>query len=146
MKHGSITTLRNHGKGQNCALNAALLDRLIDRIRKKRPHLKKKKILFHDDNSLSHTANIAQAKKHELGFESRSHPPYSPDLASSDHYLFPNLKRWLWGRGFEPNEEFEWNTEGYFGGFDKSYYLKGRENLQDRWTCCIELKVEYTEK
>ena len=81
-----------------------------------------KKIFFHEDNAPSHTSNIAQAKKHELGFESLPHPPYSPNLAPSDYYLFPNFKRWLCGRRFEPNEEVIWETEGYFGGFDKSYY------------------------
>ena len=89
------------------AYYAALLDRLVDEIRKKWPHFKKKKILFQDNNALSHTSNIVQAKKHELGFESLLHPPYSPDLAPSDYYLFPNLKRWLCRRRFESNEEVE---------------------------------------
>ena len=89
------------------AYHAALLDRLIDEIRKKRPHLKKKTILFHDGNAPSNTSNIAQAKKHELGSESLPHLPCSPDLAPSDHYLCPNLKRWLCGKCFESNEEVE---------------------------------------
>ena len=114
---------------------------------KKRPHLKKKKILFHDDNALSYTSIIAQAKKHELGFESLPNPLYFPDLASSDYYSpFPNLKRWLCGMGFESNVEVEWQTKGYFGGFDKSYCLEGIEKLKDRWTRCIESKEEYIEK
>ena len=37
-------------------------------------------------------------------------------------------------------------TEGYFGGFDKSYYLEGMEKFKDRWARCIELKREYIEK
>ena len=127
------------------AYYAAFWDRLIDEIRKKGPHWKKKKTLFHDDNAPSHTSNIAQAKKHKLGFESLPHPPYSPDLAPSDYYLFRNLKRWLCGRHFESNEQVEWETEGYFGGFDKSYYLEGIEKLKDRWTRS-ELKGEYIEK
>ena len=40
----------------------------------------------------------------------------------------------------EPNEEVEWETKGYFGGFDKTYYLEGIEKLKDLWTPCIELK------
>ena len=87
----------------------------------------KKKIFFHNDN--------AQAKTHELGFESLPHPPYSTDL-----------KRWLCSRCFESNEQVEWETEEYFGGFDRLYYLKVKEKLKDRWTRCIELKVEYIEK
>ena len=71
-------------------------------------------------------------KKHELSFESLPHLPYSLDLVSSDYYLFPNLKRWLCRRRFESNKEVEWETEGYFGGFDKSYYLEGIEKLKDQ--------------
>ena len=103
----------------------------------------KEKKFFHYDKAPSYSSNIAQAKKHELGFESLLHPLYSPDLASSDYYLFANLKRWLRSRRFELNEEVEWETEGYFGRFDKSYYLEGIEKLKDRWTRCIELKGEY---
>ena len=128
------------------AYYAALLDRLVDESRKKQPNFKKKKMLFHDDNSPSHTSDITQAKKHKLGFESLPHPPYSPDLAPSDYYLFLNLKRWLYGRRFESNEKVEWETEGYFGGFDKSYYLKGIEKFENRWTRYIEQEGEYIDK
>ena len=92
--HGVIfTEYLEKGRTITGAYYAVLLDRLGDEIMKKRPHLKKKKIIFYDDDAPSHTSNIAQAKKHELGFESRPHPPYSSDLASSDYYLFSNLKR-----------------------------------------------------
>ena len=60
------------------AYYAASFDQLVDEIKKKWPHLKNKKILFHDDNAPSHTSNIVQAEKHKLGFESLPHPPYSP--------------------------------------------------------------------
>ena len=128
------------------AYYAALQDQLVDEIRKERPHLKTKQILFYDDNALSHTLNIAQAKTHELGFESLSLPLYSPDLSPGDYYLLPNLMRWLCGRRFCSNEEVEWEQEGYFGGVYKSHYLEGIEKLRDRWTCCIELKGECIEK
>ena len=124
---------------------AALLDRLVDEIKEKRPHLQKKKILYHDDNAPSHTSIIAQTKKHELGLELFSHPPYSPDLAPSDYYLFSNLKRWLCGKRFQSNEEVKCETEAYFEGLEKSSYLKGIEKLKDRWKRCIELKGDYVE-
>ena len=117
------------------AYYAALLDRLVDHIRQKRQHLKKKQTLFHYYNAPSHTSSIAQAKKHELGFELPPHPPYSQDK-----------KRWLYGRRFESNEEVELETEGYVGGLVKSYYLEGIEKLKDRWIRCIELQGEYIEK
>jgi hypothetical protein len=36
----------------------------------------------------------------DLHFEALKHPAYSPDLAPSDYYLFPNLKKHLKGRKF----------------------------------------------
>ena len=89
---------------------------------------------------------VSSSSNFEFGFESLPHPPYSPDLVRSDYYMFLNLKRWLCGRCFESNEEVEWETEGYFWGFDKSYYLKGIEKTKDLWIRCIELKEEYIEK
>ena len=61
----------------------------------------------------------------------------------SKQYLFPNLKRWLCGTRFESNEEVVWETKGYFGGFDKPYYLEGIEKFKDCCSCCIYLKGEY---
>ena len=37
-------------------------------------------------------------------------------------------------------------TEGYFGGYDKLYYLEGIENLNYRWIRSIVLKGEYVKK
>ena len=80
--------------------------------------------------TISHIEHCT-GKRHELGYESLPHPPYSSDLVTSDYYLFSNLKRWLCSRRFESNEEVEWETEGYFGGLDKSYYLEAIEKLKD---------------
>ena len=50
------------GKTITEAYHPASLDKLVDIIRKRRSHVKKKKIHFHDDNAPSYTLNIAQAK------------------------------------------------------------------------------------
>lgn len=123
-----------------------LLDRLNAEIKKKRPYLKKKKVLFHHDNAPAHKSVIAQSKLHELGYELLPQPPYSPDLAPSDYYLFGNLKRWLAGKRFESNEEVEYETDSYFGLLDKSYYSEGIKKLENRWARCIELKGDYVEE
>ena len=122
-----------------------LLDKLKEEIKKNRPYLNKKKVLFLHDNAPSHRSLKSQAKLNELRFEMLPHPPYSPDLAPSDYYLFPNLKRWLQGKRFTSNEQVELETDGYFAELSKSYYTKGIEMLKDRWTKCIELKGDYVE-
>jgi len=37
-------------------------------------------------------------------------PPYSPDLAPSDFWLFPTLKMGLRGARFATMEDIEWNA------------------------------------
>ena len=63
----------------------ALLDRLIVEIKKKRPHMQKKKVLFHQDNALCHKSMKTMVKLNELRFELLPHPPYSPDPTLSDY-------------------------------------------------------------
>lgn len=113
---------------------ASLLDRLNEEIKKNRPHLAKKKVLFHQDNAPAHSSAIATTKLFELRYEVLPHPPYSPDLAPSDYYLFPNMKKWLAGKRFASNDEVITQTTAYFEDLDKSYYMDGIKKLEHRWT------------
>jgi hypothetical protein len=92
-------------KGQNInnEYYMALLERLNDEIMKKRPHLKK--VLFHQDNRLCHKSIKTTAKLHELGYELLPHSPYPRDLASSDLFLFADLKKMLAGKKSSTNQE-----------------------------------------
>jgi histone-lysine N-methyltransferase SETMAR len=40
-----------------------------------------------------------------LNWELFDHPPYSPDLTSSDYHLFTYMKNWLGSQHFNNNEE-----------------------------------------
>ena len=124
----------------------ALLDKFDAALKEKRPRLQRKKILFHHDNAPAHSCRLATVKLDELRYELLPHPPYSPDLAPCDFFLFPNLKKWLGGRRFTSNEEVIAETNAYFAEFDKSYYLEGLKKLENRWARCIELKGDYVEK
>lgn len=123
-----------------------LLDRFDIDLKQKRPHLAKKKVLFHQDNARVHTCVVSMAKFHKLGYELLPHPAYSPDLAPCDYFLFPNMKKWLGGKRFGSNEEVITETNDYFEGLEKTYYLEGIKKLEKRWTKCIELKGDYVEK
>ena len=125
---------------------ATLLNQLNDAIKEKRPHLQKKKVLFHQVNGPAQTSTIAMAKIYELRYELMPHPPYSSNLASSDFFLFPNLKKWFGGKGLTSNKEVIDETNAYFEELDKSYYSDGIKKLENRLTKCIELKGDYVEK
>ncbi|XP_053949369.1 histone-lysine N-methyltransferase SETMAR-like [Anastrepha ludens] len=121
---------------------ASFLDRLNDETKKKRHPLAKKKVLFHQGISPAHKSTNAMAKLHEL----LPHPPYSPDLAPSDYWLFKNLKRWLQGQRFRSNEEVEWEADAYFEGLSIDHFSKGIKMLEDRWEKCIAPEGTYVEE
>ena len=57
----------------------------------------RKGVLFHQNNAPAHKSVVAMAAVHDRGFEVVDHPPCSPDLAPSDYFLFPNMKKTLLG-------------------------------------------------
>ena len=97
----------------------ALLVRSKEEILKKRPQMKKNKVLFHQNNAPCHKSIAKMAKLHELHFELLPHPPYSTDLASSDYYLLADLKRMLLGKRFGSNEEVEYILRPKINRFTK---------------------------
>ena len=76
----------------------ALLVPLKKEITKKQPQMKKKNVLFHQDNAPCHKLITMMAKLHELHFELLPHPLYSSGVAPSDYWLFADLKRMLLGK------------------------------------------------
>ncbi|GFW90267.1 histone-lysine N-methyltransferase SETMAR [Trichonephila clavipes] len=69
------------------------LDKLNDALQQKRSELiNRKGIVFHQDNARPHTSLVTRQKLLQLEWDTMPHPPYSPDLAPSDYYLFRSLK------------------------------------------------------
>ena len=110
----------------------ALLVRLKKEIAKKRPQIKKKKVLFDQDNAPYHKLIATMTKLHEFHFELLPHRPCTPDLSRSDYYLFADLKRMLQGKRFGSNEEVIAENDAYFKAKDKSFYKKGIKMLEKR--------------
>ena len=88
----------------------ALLYRFNNILKKTRPHLAKKKVLFHQNNARArHTCSAPMAKFNEFRYELLSHSAYSPDLVPCDYFLFPNLKKWFGGKRFTTREHHRLN-------------------------------------
>jgi len=85
-------------------------------------------------------------KLRDLHYELLEHPPYSPDLAPSDFYLFPKLKLFLAGQRFSSNQEAIAAVEGYFADLTKNHYRHGIMALEHCWKKCISVKGDYVEK
>ena len=124
----------------------ALLDQLSAEIKKKRPHMEKKKVLFHQDNALCHKSMKTMVKLNELGFKLLPYPPYSVDLAPSDYWFFADKKKMLQEKRFCSNEEVIAETEAYFESKDESFYKKGIEKLEKQRNKCIMLEGNYVDE
>jgi histone-lysine N-methyltransferase SETMAR len=80
--------------------------RLREDIRGKRPELWcVGNWLLHDDNAPSHRALVTREFLAHKGIITLLHPPYSPDLAPCDFFLFPKMKLQLQGRRYGRVEE-----------------------------------------
>ena len=107
---------------------------------KRRGNLAAAVLLLHD-NAPVHKSRVAQVAIRECKFKQLNHPPYSPDLAPSDYYLFRNLKSYL-----RDNDELKAATEAWFEDQIDDFYFKGIDCLKEKWAKCIEVKGDYIEK
>ena len=63
------------------------------------------KIWLHLDNCRVHNSKYTEKEMQLSVFERAPHPPYSPDLAPSDFFLFGYVKGKLGGQSFKTREE-----------------------------------------
>jgi len=76
------------------------------RLLKKMKELRhRSRLLFHHDNASSHTGLKTVTFFKKSGIEILGHPPYSPDLAPCDFFLFRKIKDKLRGLSFNCSEE-----------------------------------------
>ncbi|GBP41706.1 Mariner Mos1 transposase [Eumeta japonica] len=89
-------------------------------------------VLFLQDNASVHTARVSRQALKDTGFSEIDHPPYSPDLAPSDYFLFSNLKKELRGRRFVDDNQMKMAVESHFDCKEKEYFLGGLKALYTR--------------
>ena len=107
-------------------------------IKEKRHRKLSKGILLLQDNA-AHASQVAQHALRECDFVQLPHPPYSPDLAPSDFYLFRHFEKFLCGKHFRDNEE-AWL------GIGIDFFKRVPVFVKKKWNKCIEIKGNYIEK
>ena len=125
---------------------ANFLDQLRTAIREKRRGKFSKGVLLQQDNARVHTCKVAMDAVERNGYELIPHPTYSPDLAPSDFFLFPNLKKDIRGLHFRSDEEVVTAVEEWVNGKDPDFFSSGLMALEHRWSKCITLEGNYIEK
>ena len=115
-------------------------------IREKRRGKLSKGVLLQQDNARVHTSKVAMDSVERNGYELIPHPAYSPDLAPSDFFLFPNLKKDIRGLHFRSDEEVVTAVEEWVNGKDPDFFSSELMALEHRWSKCITLEGNYIEK
>lgn len=120
------------------------LDKLNDALQQKRPELiNRKGVVFLQDNARPHTSLVTRQKLLQLEWDTMPHPPYSPDLAPSDYYLFRSLQNFLDDKSFTSNEEVKNHHDQFFASKDQQFYEHGIMLLPERWRKVLYQNGQY---
>ncbi|UYV64538.1 hypothetical protein LAZ67_3001139 [Cordylochernes scorpioides] len=114
----------------------SILRRLREAIRKKR--LEKwtnGDWILHHDNARPHTAHLVTSFLAKNGTEILPQPPYSPDIAPNDFFLFPKLKAVLKGRHFDTRDDIIEKSLLALKSIPKEAYKNCFDNWEKRWRC-----------
>ena len=90
---------------ENTRVNFNYIVDTLNRFQRKRPELwAQKNWWFHWDTASVHTAAVVTEHLAAKVFKVIRHPPYSPDLAPADFFLFPKVKNALAGVHLDDGE------------------------------------------
>jgi transposase len=73
------------------------------------------------------------------------HPPYSPDLAPNDFFLFPKIKAILKARYFDGIDDIRINTTVALKAIAQNQFQNCFQGWTRRWHRCIASQGEYFE-
>jgi histone-lysine N-methyltransferase SETMAR len=119
---------------------------VFEKIIEKRPKTGIRGLLFHHDNASAHTANRTLDFLETNKVRLLTHPPYSPDLAPCDFFLFPYIKNLLRGTLFNtPNDAVDAYMDA-LKDVPKESWKKCFENWFKRMKLCIDADGAYFEK
>ncbi|UYV73991.1 hypothetical protein LAZ67_11001742 [Cordylochernes scorpioides] len=89
--------------------------------------------ILHHDNARPHTAHLVTSFLAKNGTEILPQPPYSPDIAPNDFFLFPKLKAVLKGRHFDTREDIIEKSLLALKSIPKEAYKNCFDNWEKRW-------------
>ena len=72
------------------------------------------------------------------------HPPYSPDIAPSDFFLFSQLKMKLKRQRFQ-TEEIQADSQAVLNTLRENDFQECFKNCQCCWDCCEASEGDYCE-
>lgn len=121
------------------------LIRLSRTLRDKRPQYAERhdKIILQHDNARPHVAQVVKTYLETLKWDVLPHPPYSPDIAPSDYYLFRSMTHDLADQHFRSYEETKKWLDSWLAGKRQDWFRDGIRKLPKRWAKVVASDGKY---
>ncbi len=119
----------------------------METLKRRIRHVWPKRMVFllQHDNARPHTSRETKARLEVLGYKVLCHPPYSPDLAPSDYYLFKHMRRYLKGIWFTTDDELQTAVSTWLRQQPSEFFENGMRKLILRWQRSIAADGDYVE-
>jgi len=130
----------------NADFDCDVLRRLRENVRHKRPQKwQNQNLITHHDNAPAHRSFKVLQFLAKNNMTVIPHPPYSPNLAPCDFFLFPKLKLQMKGRRFDTIEEIQGESQRVLDTIPKRDFQECFQAWQKHWDSSIHAKGEYFE-
>jgi len=100
--------------------------------------------VLHHDHVPAHVVLSVQQFLAKINMMIIPHPPYSPDLAPCDFFLFPHMKCQMKGKCFADVSEVKKKTLEVLNNISTEVSQKCFQQWEKHWHKCIESKGEYS--
>jgi histone-lysine N-methyltransferase SETMAR len=141
-----LVELLPQGSTINAGVYCDTLKKLRSVIQNKRCGMLSRGVVMCHDDACPHIAATTQDLIATFGWEQFDHPPYSPDLASSDFHVFLHLKTFFGGWRFHDNSEVKEAVNTWFASQVASFYDAGIQKLVPRYDKGLNNGGNYVEK
>lgn len=118
------------------------LERIIKNVQKwcekRRPRQGVSSYVFHMDNAMVHRCNMVKSYMTEQGIRLMEQPPYSPDLAPCDFYLFGKLKEHFSNTIFKDMDDALNRIAAWFSRIPRKELIAAFDEWEKRARICFE--------
>lgn len=132
------------GQTVNGQYYADVIRRLKDRVHRVRPE-KKDDWVLHHDNAPVHTCFAVTQILARNKVATLPQPPYSPDLAPSDFFLFPRMKKDLKGKRFGTIAAVQAASTKVLNNIQVEEFQEAFRQWKTRWQRCVDSEGNYFE-
>jgi histone-lysine N-methyltransferase SETMAR len=133
------------GKTVNALYIRNAVARFLKVFKERRPIMSSQDWWLHWDNAPVHTATSVVDFLAAKGVKMIPHPPYSPDLAPGDFFLFPRVKSELAGQTLT-QESFKNSWEEVVWTIPKDDFAAAFRRWMELCEKCIQIGSNYVEK